>query len=467
MKVTRDLLFEEAGDAGIPPEQIDELWDGLSAAAARQRKYAPLQVAYYFGASIVIAAVTYFFAPGLGAGWRLRHSRHGADLRQLSSACWACICIAPRPGGLGRLAHSPSPSAMTPVAAYGLESALGWWPPVAPGGSHVVQALARNNWLIMELATVAASGLALRCLRLPFLMTPAVVALWYLAIDLGPRTQQCWASVGFGLGSRIRGLPGGQTNSTGLRLLALPVRPGGLLGRAFVHGYRRPWSRLWYFLVNVAADRALHRAGPPCLCGVRFSRRGGLPELPDVPSLPRLRCSCPWRGPSSAWASSWARWPGSAIAAASTNFWPACSRGNWPASSTASARQRADLLLDHVRSQNQEQRLLRTLQAGAAHHHLLADLHVHVLVDSGVDVLHACGRLPSRSSDRPWFCCRGCAVRHACGRCAPWCRRHSPRHCGWRTWTSWAASRRSECRRCPLTIRPGCAGRARPASCSP
>ena len=66
MKVTKDLLFEEAVNAGIPREQIDELWDGLSAACARQRKYDPLQVAYYFGASIIVAAVTYFFTwPGI------------------------------------------------------------------------------------------------------------------------------------------------------------------------------------------------------------------------------------------------------------------------------------------------------------------------------------------------------------------------------------------------------------------
>ena len=57
MKLTKELLFREAEDAGIAAEQTQELWDRLSSATADQQPFDALQVAYYFGGMIVIGAM--------------------------------------------------------------------------------------------------------------------------------------------------------------------------------------------------------------------------------------------------------------------------------------------------------------------------------------------------------------------------------------------------------------------------
>ena len=74
--------------------------------------------------------------------------------------------------------------ALTPLAVYGLQTALGWW---AEGRAyrdyHVV---IDWRWLFMELATLACGALMLWRYRLPFLMMPVAVTLWYLSMDLTP-----------------------------------------------------------------------------------------------------------------------------------------------------------------------------------------------------------------------------------------------------------------------------------------
>jgi len=236
MKVTKDLLFEAAENAGIPQDQIDELWAGLSEATAGQRKYDPLQVAYYLGASIVVAAVTYFFVLAL--------DRAGGSIILAMALVYGCIF-----GALGRHLYRVRglyvagglligvAVCMTPVAVYGLENVLDLWP--------------RNHWFGMELATMAAAAIAVWFLRLPFLMTPAACALWYLSIDLVPGPQQSWASVAFGavlmMAAFLVDKRSRQDYSFWLYLYGLMAFWGGL---SFVDS-GGPWSRLWYFLVNV------------------------------------------------------------------------------------------------------------------------------------------------------------------------------------------------------------------------
>ncbi len=236
MKVTKDRLFEEAANAGIPQAQVEQLWDGLSTAFSKERKHDSLQIAYYFGASIVVAAVTYFFT--------LAWERVGGAGIFAMALVYGCIF-----GALGFHLHRARglyvggglligvAVCMAPVAVYGLAGMLGW--------------PARYQEVVMELATIAASAIAVRRLRLPFLMTPAVCALWYLAIELVPGPQQRWASVVAGAVLMLAAFLVDKRTQLDyafwLYLYGLAAFWGGL---SFADS-GGPWSRLWYFLFNL------------------------------------------------------------------------------------------------------------------------------------------------------------------------------------------------------------------------
>jgi hypothetical protein len=73
---------------------------------------------------------------------------------------------------------------LTPLAVYGLQSAIGLWPEgrvYRQYHTHIDW-----NWLLMELATLAAGAALLWRYRLPFLIMPVAVTLWYLSMDLTP-----------------------------------------------------------------------------------------------------------------------------------------------------------------------------------------------------------------------------------------------------------------------------------------
>jgi hypothetical protein len=96
---------------------------------------------------------------------------------------------------------------MVPLAVYGLEKQFHLWPSTDPGSYTNFHPYINGSWVLMELATVAASILALRYFPFPFLTAPAAYALWYMSMDLTAwifRKQWgfhelCKISIAFGL----------------------------------------------------------------------------------------------------------------------------------------------------------------------------------------------------------------------------------------------------------------------------
>jgi hypothetical protein len=149
---------------------------------------------------------------------------------------------------------------MTPLAVYGLERAMGWWPQADPGSHHNYHMWERASWLFMELATLAAGGVALRLVRFPFLTAPITIALWYMSLDLAPllfgrenfnESQQLWVSVVFGAGVLVAAYlvdrRAGKDYAFWLYLMGLAAFWGGLSLMDSVG----PWSRLGYFVINL------------------------------------------------------------------------------------------------------------------------------------------------------------------------------------------------------------------------
>lgn len=139
-------------------------------------------VAYYFGAMLMIVACAWFLgdkwerlgSPGIlgtvivyimiaaGLGWWLRGKGYvvGGGLLITVAVC------------------------LVPLLTYSIEDILGLWPSERPGRYEDYYPWINGSWIVMELATIAAAGVALRFIRFGFLTAPIAFSFWFLSMDL-------------------------------------------------------------------------------------------------------------------------------------------------------------------------------------------------------------------------------------------------------------------------------------------
>jgi hypothetical protein len=184
--IRRTDLQQAAREVGLSPAQEEALWTTLDRNAARTgatTRFSFSNVAYYFGALVIIGAMGWFMT----SAWDL-FSGYGLTA---IAACYALLylLIGHRfwhepdrrvPGGLLITAAV----CMVPLAVFGLEKATGFWPASDPGAFTRFHPYINGSWLLMELATVLAGLFALRRWRFPFLTAPIAYALWYCSMDL-------------------------------------------------------------------------------------------------------------------------------------------------------------------------------------------------------------------------------------------------------------------------------------------
>lgn len=183
MKLSRNNLEEAARRGLISSEQLEPLWQFLSRQASDTASFRFTHILYYLGGFIAIGAMTLFMTLGweMFGGWGLFF----IALAYGSCALWLTayllnVKVLPIPAGImGALAV-----ALTPMAVYGLQVALGFWPDDQPYRSYHTRIDWR--WLFMELATLAVGLALLWRFRLPFMVMPVAVTLWYLSMDLTP-----------------------------------------------------------------------------------------------------------------------------------------------------------------------------------------------------------------------------------------------------------------------------------------
>lgn len=73
---------------------------------------------------------------------------------------------------------------LVPLIVWSIQSALGLWPEDVSGHfKHYYQEI-NGKYLTLELSTLAAAVLMLWYLRLPFMVMPIAVTLWYLSMDI-------------------------------------------------------------------------------------------------------------------------------------------------------------------------------------------------------------------------------------------------------------------------------------------
>lgn len=177
----RDL--EAATAAGLlNTAQAESLWQFMQERRRDQPGFHFTHILYYLGGLIGIGAMTLF----MNLGWE----RFGGWGLLAIAVAYAVAGLALTRYFLRRNYAIPAGLcgafvvALTPLAVYGLQAGLGYWNDVHPYRDYHL--LIDWRWLLMELATLASGAVLLWRYRLPFMVMPVAVTLWYMSMDLTP-----------------------------------------------------------------------------------------------------------------------------------------------------------------------------------------------------------------------------------------------------------------------------------------
>ncbi|MFQ5757106.1 MAG: DUF2157 domain-containing protein [Acidiferrobacterales bacterium] len=180
MKITKKHLSVAAEKHILTKEQADALLHFLKSQPGVGPSFDLTHVLYYLGGLIAIGAMTLFMTLGWESfgGWgiffiSLAYAGAGLKLTDV---------FRKKGYGIASGICATFVVALTPLAIYGLQQALGWWP-----GDTVYREYhmyIKWNWLFMELGTLAVGVIIAWRHRYPFLIMPIAVTLWYMSMDV-------------------------------------------------------------------------------------------------------------------------------------------------------------------------------------------------------------------------------------------------------------------------------------------
>lgn len=206
MQLNKRTLNEAVDQQLLTAQQAEQLWSFLSARMSHTPRFQITHTLYYLGGLIAIGAMSLL----MNLGWE-----HFGGWGLFLLAClYAAIGIGLTEWLLHRLRQPVAAGntaalvvVMTPLAIYGLQLALGWWPEGMVYRDYHLRIDWR--WILMELGTLVGGAVMLWRYRLPFLVMPIAVTLWYMSMDgvalLWKMQELSWearqlTSLGFGLG---------------------------------------------------------------------------------------------------------------------------------------------------------------------------------------------------------------------------------------------------------------------------
>ncbi len=145
-------------------------------------------VLYYFGGLVAIGAMTLFMTLGWQqfGPWGLLALALGYLVAALAAADHLKRRGLRTPAGL----LATLAVCLVPLAVWALQNGLGLWPPGGPGSYQSYHTHIDWRWLTLEFATLAAGVVMLWRYRLPFMVMPIAVTLWYMWMDVAHMLMQ-------------------------------------------------------------------------------------------------------------------------------------------------------------------------------------------------------------------------------------------------------------------------------------
>ncbi|MGE0100500.1 MAG: DUF2157 domain-containing protein [Hydrogenophaga sp.] len=143
---------------------------------------------YYFGGMLAIGAMTMF----MNLGWAL----FGAWGVFALSVGYLVGALAVAGNLLQKGLRTPAGILATlavclvPLAVWALQSGMGLWPEGGPDSYRDYHRYIDWRWLTLELATLAAAVVLLWRYKLPFMVMPVAVTIWYLSMDVAHMLMQ-------------------------------------------------------------------------------------------------------------------------------------------------------------------------------------------------------------------------------------------------------------------------------------
>lgn len=180
MKISKQQLDAAVSRQILSKQQAESLMDFLRAQPGSGPVFDFTHVLYYLGGLIAIGAMTLFMTLGWESfgGWGLFFIAllyAGAGLKLSDAFQRRGYAV---PAGL----CATFVVALTPLAVYGLQQAMGWWPDDSVYRDY--HRYIKWHWLYLELATLAVGTAMAWRYKYPFLLMPIAVTLWYLSMDL-------------------------------------------------------------------------------------------------------------------------------------------------------------------------------------------------------------------------------------------------------------------------------------------
>jgi hypothetical protein len=200
--LTQEEIQAAASDGLITPAQADALWQRWSVAAwqdtAAQAIVPPTHptgpsfgftnVLYYFGGMVAISAMSLFMTLGF--------ERMGAAGLLAIGLAYLFACLKVADYFQARGLHVPAGILATlavvlvPLVVWCVQSLMGWWPPGGDARFSAYHTHINWRWLTLEFATLAAGAVMLWRYKLPFMVMPLAVTVWYMSMDAANALMQ-------------------------------------------------------------------------------------------------------------------------------------------------------------------------------------------------------------------------------------------------------------------------------------
>lgn len=182
MNIKQKHLEQAAKQNIISTEQSKQLWQFLQTIEQNTPSFRSTHILYYLGGLIAIGAMTLF----MNLGWE----RFGGMGLFIIACAYGLLALVFTellikknlliPAGI----TAALAVALTPLAVYGMQSHLGFWPKDTSYREYHI--MIDWRWIMMELTTLAVGAIVAWRYRLPFIIMPIAVTLWYLSMDITP-----------------------------------------------------------------------------------------------------------------------------------------------------------------------------------------------------------------------------------------------------------------------------------------